>query len=944
MKIEQEKSLLPSVSEFLSIYPPLSKTRASIIDSKKLLIYFHELNLKKQNIEEKETEKIINSTPILISKILKQQKNKMPRTDDVKDAIKSFLYRSNLINKLKTYFTNSNDNNENNTVNMDVHIDTVINKLSESVILEKYDKNKLVIKYDDIGNNCYFLLSGKISVLKPMEYKNIKITYKDYIKYLSNLYYNNEIYMINKVIELNNYTFFKFHSPDKIKNDITYIKSFIKSYCIIKLYSKLKSEIIDYTDINNISKLEQDLMEFNLKFNDININLKEIKENIEKIKQENTKNKTENNYSSVNKLIQKYILDYFSPSEDDIYTMKPYDFLFNDISNRKAYSAILYKYDLFLYLNPGSFFGEMALELNSNNRRNATIRTEEECFMFSLTQKLYNSILVSSIHLIKEYDINFLRKNYFFAEISSKIFDKMYFPMFKLLSKQKNEVIYKQNTSLNSVYFLKEGKIKFEIYLSVIDIYNLMKYFVEFVSEKRKLFKFSDEEIINLRKYYLNDTGLNNLWRSPPIYKEKLSDIKKYEIYNVTNYEAMGLLEFMSLYNNYSCSCYVISKTAKFFEVNKNNLNIIINREYNILNEYYNFAKDRFLIMIKRLYSIKSNFLSIINYKINNNFFYNENEEKFEKQCLSEENKNNSNNYNENYNTRYLNMNKIKKFITYSDCDENKIKNKSSLILKENNNDNYQNISTSPTYKRLKIKKIKLPLNYKLNFEHTDYNNRYESRQCHNNISSFLSFRNTKFNESYFIKNRIDHINNKSNISKINNNNLSKYKTKRSPNNSIIDILLQPEESKSKKNSNNEKVTKLPLKLKKIEKISKKINIGKNYFITLEELKSKFQEKSLDKSVLDSSIVKYNSKVRDKSLLKSKNYKLNSDFFHKGALSPLYSNKLKLKKIIFHRNHNPKNNEDEDINMENTIIKNNDFFLNSFIKKYKSSINFESNA
>ena len=51
----------------------------------------------------------------------------------------------------------------------------------------------------------------------------------------------------------------------------------------------------------------------------------------------------------------------------------------------------------------------------------------------------------------------------------------------------------------------------------------------------------------------MNDTGLNNLWRSPPIYKEKLSDIKKYEIYNVTNYEAMGLLEFMSLYNNYSC-------------------------------------------------------------------------------------------------------------------------------------------------------------------------------------------------------------------------------------------------------------------------------------------------------------------------------------------------------------------------------------------------------
>ena len=106
MKIEQEKSLLPSVSEFLSIYPPLSKTRASIIDSKKLLIYFHELNLKKQNIEEKETEKIINSTPILISKILKQQKNNNNKSKEKKIKKKVLNKSFDAIGKDESIFSN----------------------------------------------------------------------------------------------------------------------------------------------------------------------------------------------------------------------------------------------------------------------------------------------------------------------------------------------------------------------------------------------------------------------------------------------------------------------------------------------------------------------------------------------------------------------------------------------------------------------------------------------------------------------------------------------------------------------------------------------------------------------------------------------------------------------------------------------------------------------
>ena len=67
--------------------------------------------------------------------------------------------------------------------------------------MEKYDENKSVIKYGDIGHDCYFLLSGKISILKPVEYKGINISYHDYLKYLNNLFAKDEMYIDLKVIE-----------------------------------------------------------------------------------------------------------------------------------------------------------------------------------------------------------------------------------------------------------------------------------------------------------------------------------------------------------------------------------------------------------------------------------------------------------------------------------------------------------------------------------------------------------------------------------------------------------------------------------------------------------------------------------------------------------------------------------------------------------------------
>ena len=63
-------------------------------------------------------------------------------------------------------------------------------------------------------------MSGKISILKPVQYKEIKISYHDYLKYLNNLFANDELYFALKVVELNNKTYFKFHNLEYIREDI----------------------------------------------------------------------------------------------------------------------------------------------------------------------------------------------------------------------------------------------------------------------------------------------------------------------------------------------------------------------------------------------------------------------------------------------------------------------------------------------------------------------------------------------------------------------------------------------------------------------------------------------------------------------------------------------------------------------------------------------------
>ena len=190
---------------------------------------------------------------------------------------------------------------------------------------------------------------------------------------------------------------------------------------------------------------------------DYNLNRNEILFDIDKIIEEINLNN-----SKSYKKITEYFLKITSPSKEDLFLMKAYYFLFknpnqietNNTHMHRTNVVTLGKYEIFLFLEPGSFFGETALE-NESYRRNASIRAEEDCYFASLGNELYNAVFLEENKRLKIKDVNFICSNFFFKDISPFIFNKYYYPMLKLINKEKNDVIYLQDSKISSIFLLK---------------------------------------------------------------------------------------------------------------------------------------------------------------------------------------------------------------------------------------------------------------------------------------------------------------------------------------------------------------------------------------------------------------------------------------------------------------------------------------------------------
>ena len=584
-------------------------------------------NVKKSNIdlEEQLIEKGFIKKYFLINKGLELQRTKKKRTHSIRRALQNFLYNTNVIEKLNDNLY-SIENKLNNSIlsknaekkleeKISNKIYNIVEKLSTKLTIEKVPENKFVIKYNGIGDKCYFLLSGKLSIMKPVEYKNIQLTTKDYIRYLLSLTKFDETDLLNKVIDLNHIHL----NIESIQN----LKIIAKVYFKRKLNNFLETfKTLTKEDFLNA------LDEYNLKFEDFKLNPKKTLKDIEDINnncyQENKDNYSDSdgeenleNTRSKYAILKGY-LNKFSLNFKERIAIISFNFLFNRHEEKKLYNFTLYKYEYFLNLFPGSFFGDMALE-NKGKRRNATIRTEEECIILSLDNEDYLSLLYEDNKKLKSMDLLFLSNKFFLNEISPILFEKYYFAKFKFFEKYKGDVIYRQDDEFTSVLFLKKGCYKLEMKASVIDFHNLIKFLIDMLEEKNYL-KYSNQYINELKETYLKDQELIDLRMKNIIYKEKFNEKHKLEISTINQYEVLGDLELF-LTSGYINTCTITSQKAEYFEIKKRDLNDIFRDQKDVLPSFHIFVMNKLISHIKRFFYLKMNLKNQIKSKIENNFY-----------------------------------------------------------------------------------------------------------------------------------------------------------------------------------------------------------------------------------------------------------------------------------------------------------------------------------
>ena len=643
----------------------------------------------------------LNEDFYLINKGLELQKRNLKRTHDVKKALEIFFENSELIQKVsKNYGINSNINPlKDKNVNEKIRdrIRKFISNLADNVLIEQYEKDKFIIRKNDIGKDCCFLLSGRVSILKPVEYKHLKITYEEYLKYLLNLRNNNEKKLFEAVTNIN-WNFMKIYNEETLMDIIKY---YIQKR--ISFYSNISYDLEDKNIIEDLSleNIEAFITEYSLTFEDFGLSREKIVSDIKEIESKENENENKIQY-----MINNYFKDIFKITKKMNMLYNSYDFIFQKIETEKYKLVTLYKYETFLILSPGALFGEMSLD-SENKIRNASVRTESNCIVVSLSIEKYANYLSDENRKILTRHINFLCNNFFFNNISQKIFTKYYFPIFKLKNIIKDNIIYGQESPCNSIYFLMDGSIKYEITASIIEIHNLIKFLISGLNGSKDL-KLNNNIIKELISEYIKYNQLINIRNANIILSEKVSKVKKFELSISESYEVLGLTEFY-FDLPHICSCTVISQNVRLFEISRTNLNYIISYEKVVKEDLNKLVVDKIIAFIKRLFNVENIFINNVMEKIDSNFF-------------------------EIYDTAFFNNINYEKFTALNGQNKNNLKNSKDIEKNEKANkqngdlilikqfskvgyiDDIKNISYSP------VKHNKQFLNQKLISEIKDFN------------------------------------------------------------------------------------------------------------------------------------------------------------------------------------------------------------------------------
>ena len=295
------------------------------------------------------------------------------------DKISKFIQKSKLIEKLESDYQ-SDKKLESNSLSQ---------LCAERLSYMELKPGQVVFKIGDAGDRFYFILSGNVSILKLKEIPKVDMTYIQYIQYCVFLLNSDEEYLLNEVIKAN----------DSILS-LTSIED-IKTINKI-IFMRRLSENVNKTILNNIN-LQSVFDQNNQKYEDYDIKEDEL----DFLEQQKNKG-----IQGAGKEWENYITKRVKLTVSEQVFFQPYENILTDNEPKKI---TCFCYHSFLYLGPGLFFGDTALDFE-NNKRNATIRAEERTILAYLKREDYLSIISPKNKMEKKKELDFIYENYFLKE------------------------------------------------------------------------------------------------------------------------------------------------------------------------------------------------------------------------------------------------------------------------------------------------------------------------------------------------------------------------------------------------------------------------------------------------------------------------------------------------------------------------------------------------
>ena len=513
----------------------------------------------------------------------------LPLSKQFIDTIAKFILNSELIKKIQGQFSNQKFDAKELSI-----------QVAKNLQYMKLKRGKVLFKIGDIGDKFFFILKGTVSVLKLKPIPDVKMDFLDYLQYCIFLVKEKEDYILNEVLKAN-YNAIPLSSDEDLK----------KIYKII-FVTKLQKRINSH-NIYNTKSLIKYFEKYNIKLEEYEINAIEL----EKIEIKNKKN-------PVSKDWQNYVLSHIKWTTEEIIFYEQFKEIIDD---DKTHLITCFKYDVFLYLDTGLFFGDFALD-SDVNRRNATIRAEEDTFLGWMRSSDYINVISPKRKLEKMQEMNFIHSNFFFKDINERVFEKNYFHLFSSHRYYIGNILFGFGMKPKSLYILENGQISLELHASIIDIQNLIKFLVRNIFSNQLVSQFSlkkkksliSENKMRIIQKYAKDRILEKYKGNN---EEYLTELKKIQNFRISILNCCDLIGIEEIYLKipYALKGIVITEKATCYEINIEHLKNIITEEKQITYSYIKQAINKILLLIERLETIKLSNINIIISKLEKDFF-----------------------------------------------------------------------------------------------------------------------------------------------------------------------------------------------------------------------------------------------------------------------------------------------------------------------------------